>query len=59
IPRWLDEKRVCLSSFPFEKEVEVVVLTKAVAKAKIKAVGIAQAYAETTWTERKVSFVQA
>ncbi|MFC4766276.1 DUF3891 family protein [Effusibacillus consociatus] len=54
---WIDKERVSLSPSPFEKEVQVSLMTKAVDKERIKVVGIAQAYQDAAWTERKVSFV--
>lgn len=59
IPRWVDVDKVALSPFPLEQELEASVRIKEVKKLDIARVGIAQAYRETEYKHRAVSFVRS
>jgi hypothetical protein len=55
--RWLDAETVAMSVFPFAEAVTVALAVKAVNRAEAKKRGIAAAYADAPWMERRVTFV--
>jgi hypothetical protein len=58
MPRWVGEEKVVLSPFPLEREIEASVRIKEVKKVDIERLGIAQAYKETAYRNRTVTFVK-
>lgn len=55
--KWLDQETVSLSTFPFKKELRVILPYKAVEKKQIKEIGLAAAYRNCPILYREVTFL--
>ncbi|GGN98311.1 DUF3891 family protein [Saccharibacillus kuerlensis] len=54
---WQDESTIKADPSPFDGEIVTTLREKVVSKDRISEVGIAQAYQETEWSEREITFV--